>query len=109
MTWYTDDRRLYWEQRRLDAEQEAASITTNDTRCRWPDCVCYAPQHPQQCRRAEAAESELTTLRARVARLEEAAWFVRDHLAYTLAGPFGTAGEARAIAKIDAALTEEQP
>lgn len=59
--------------------------------------------------RAEAAESELTTLRSRVARLEEAAWFVRDHLAYALAGPFGTAGEARAIAKIDAALTEEQP
>lgn len=54
-------------------------------------------------------EAELTTLRARVARLAEAAWFVRDHLAYTLAGPFGTAGEARAIAKIDAALTEEQP
>lgn len=72
MTWYTDDRRLYWEQRRLDAAQEAASITTNDTRCRWPDCVCYAPQDPQQCRRAEAAESELTTLRARLAKMEEA-------------------------------------
>ena len=43
MTWYTDDRRLYWEQRRLDAEQEAASITTNDTRCRWPDS--YATRH----------------------------------------------------------------
>lgn len=24
MTWYTDDRKLYWEQRRLDAEQERA-------------------------------------------------------------------------------------
>lgn len=24
MTWHTDDRRLYWEQRRLDAAQEDA-------------------------------------------------------------------------------------
>lgn len=24
MTWYTDDRRLYWEQRRLDAAQAEA-------------------------------------------------------------------------------------
>lgn len=24
--------------------------TTDDTRCRWPDCDCYSPQGPQNCR-----------------------------------------------------------
>lgn len=55
MTWYTDDRKLYWEQRRLDAAQEAASITAADTRCRWPDCGCYSPQGPHLCRVAGGA------------------------------------------------------
>jgi hypothetical protein len=28
------------------------SNTADETRCRWPDCTCYGPQAPNECRRA---------------------------------------------------------
>lgn len=26
-------------------------LTGDETRCRWPECHCYTPQGPQECRR----------------------------------------------------------
>lgn len=30
----------------------AKSGTADDQRCRWPECGCYSPQGPGECRRA---------------------------------------------------------
>lgn len=68
--------------------------------------------------RAEAAEAELTTLRARLAKMEEALTFasgafetIRLNLVHNLNEPERSAfwGAVQARTKVDAALTEEQP
>lgn len=55
----------------------------------------------------DEAQAEATNIRARLANTEDALRCARDQLAYVLSGPFGTLVEAKLIAKIDAALTEE--
>lgn len=74
--------------------------------CRNPDgCACDVIA--RLGRERDEAQAEATNIRARLANTEDALRCARDQLAYVLSGPFGTLVEAKLIAKIDAALTEE--
>lgn len=73
MAYWCDDQALNLEQRRLDAQSREAyrqfidkinrttdrDIAADERRCRWPECTCYSPQGPQECRRSLPAPHNL--------------------------------------------------